>query len=209
MNNISSPVLFDANILIYSCENNIIDEWLMYFENPMIHREVWDELKRPKVKQKIQTFINNGKIIIVDDHYFDAVMADEVSKALFRSCERELKARFNVEHGSDRGEFKTLLFAKFNNVCIVSTQDNPVWELYEHSIHFKDVEFLTIQDIAFLMVSNGGKEIRKVGRAVYKHVTNIRSYPLDNFIDFSYQLNESNVLDFIPSFLQYRKTRKS
>jgi hypothetical protein len=67
------------------------------------------------------------------------------------------------------------LFAKFNNVCIVSTQDNPVWELYEHSIHFKDVEFLTIQDIAFLMVSNGGKEIRKVGRAAYKHVTNIRS----------------------------------
>ncbi|QHE62596.1 hypothetical protein FHE72_17370 [Rossellomorea vietnamensis] len=209
---VSTPVIFDAMMLITSCENNIIDEWVSYFEKALIHKEVFEELKTEAVKNKVQSLVNNGAFEIVDDDY-QVTLKDSASITLYQSCDRELQSRLDVNKGRDHGEYKTLLYAKFKDVSIFSTQEVAVWNLYTQSKNFKDIEFLTFQDLAFLMIRNGGvKEIRKIGKAIYKKVTNLGNYPLQDFLQFADSLNPMIIpppQEFIPSFIKFKINQDS
>lgn len=205
---LSNPVLFDAMMLISSCENNIIDEWVDYFDKALIHKQVFDELKIESVKSKVQGLVDNGKFEIVTDNY---ELSNDASKILFRSCDRELKSRLDVNNGRDHGEYKTLLYAKFSKVTIFSTQEGAVWDLHTQSKNFKDIEFITFQDLSYLMIKNGNvKKIRQVGKAIYKAVTSLKKYPLEDFLIFADSLNPLSPTpstEFNPSFIKYKIVR--
>ena len=51
-----------------------------------------------------------SNIVYVEDKF----PTDDVGKKLFEECDKELKDSFNIEDLKDLGEYKTLLYAKFN-----------------------------------------------------------------------------------------------
>lgn len=194
---LSSPVLFDSVILITSCRNNIINDWIHYFETPLIHTEVYHELIDSNTKNTINALIDSGRIQIVEEPAYEEL--DSSEQAIYDSCRSELKDRFDVRNNKDLGEYKTLIYSKLYNIPIISTQDTTVWSLFINSKNYKDSKFITFQDLSYMMYANGKK---KAGRSIYKFVTDTNSYPRDEFFNYADSIN--NGTEFEPCFLGFK-----
>ena len=159
MKRFKSPVLFDANILMnfkgqlyFLCN---------FFESILIHKKVLEEVLDESVKNEINLIMKKqGNILLVDD----VVLEDEIEKTLYKECDRELRNSFNIRDSRDLGEYKTLLYAKFNSVKLLSSQDTTVWRFLIESTYFNDIECITIQDISYLIYLNGDKVGRKLAQ---------------------------------------------
>ena len=92
----------------------------------------------------------NNTINIVEDIITD----NESAHLLYKICNQELKNTFNIKDAKDLGEYKTLLYAKFNEVKLLSSQDTTVWRFVTDSTYFNDIECITIQDLAYLIYLN-------------------------------------------------------
>ena len=121
---LSSPVLFDSVILIFACKNNIINEWISYFDNPLIHEEVFGELIDDKTKSLIVDLIKQEKIKVVEEPVYEKLYSSET--AIYESCKYELRDRLDIRNNNDLGEYKTLIYSKLYNIPIISTQDTTV-----------------------------------------------------------------------------------
>lgn len=159
---INAPVLFDANILIDF--KGKLQFLFGFFENVIIHETVKSEVIDETLKNELERLSADFKITYVKDQFPD----DQIGKILFEECDKELKEAFDIENKEDLGEYKTLLYAKFNNVKIISSQDTTVWTFITSSEYFKGLECITIQDFAYLIYLNGtSAEDRKIAKSLY------------------------------------------
>lgn len=163
MRKISSPVLFDANILMNF--KGQLKFLIGFFENIIIHEQVFNEVVGQALKDELISVSDVFNIVYVEDKF----PTDDVGKKLFEECDKELKDSFNIEDLKDLGEYKTLLYAKFNNVFILSSQDTTVWRFITESKYFKGLKCITVQDFAYLLSLNAkNKGDRKMARNLYK-----------------------------------------
>ena len=111
------PVLFDANIILNF--KGQLDNLFGYFENILIHDKVYSEVLSASVKKELDEISERMNIKYVAD--FKCI--DDDSKALFKKCDQELRETFDIDNNNDLGEYKTLMYAKFNRVCFLSRID--------------------------------------------------------------------------------------
>lgn len=137
MRKINSPVLFDANILMNF--KGQLKFLFGFFENIIIHEQVFNEVVGQALKDELISVSDVSNIVYVEDKF----PTDDVGKKLFEECDKELKDSFNIEDLKDLGEYKTLLYAKFNNVFILSSQDTTVWRFITESKYFKGLKCIT------------------------------------------------------------------
>lgn len=165
----SGKVLIDANV-IFKFSNNL--ELLFgQFDEVYIHEQVLDsEIFSEKIHREISRLKETlGNITIVVDNYDDF---DSDSKKLFAECDKELKNSFNIEDNDDLGEYKTLLYSKFNNIPLFASQDTTVWVFLKRSTYFRGIECITIQDISYLLYLNAGSSKEKgFYKSIYNQVT--------------------------------------
>ncbi|WIV13244.1 hypothetical protein [Proteiniborus sp. MB09-C3] len=198
MRKISSPVLFDANILINF--KGQLKFLFSFFENVIIHRKVFNEIVGQALKDELISVSNVSNIIYVEDNF----PTDEVGKKLLEECDKELKDSFNIEDLKDLGEYKTLLYAKFNNVFILSSQDTTVWRFVTESKYFKGLKCITVQDFAYLLFLNAeNKSDRKIARNLYKAFAR-EEHPFECFKIFM-ERNDNE----IPVFIEFENNRIS
>lgn len=196
MKKVKSPVLFDANILM----NFKIQLGFLcgFFENIMIHRKVLEEVLEDSLKDEINLIIKEqGNIIVVDDK----VLEDEIEKALFKKCDMELRSIFNISDLKDFGEYKTLLYAKFNGVKLLSSQDTTVWRFLTESTYFNDIECITMQDISYLIYLNGNKKGRRLAKSLYTNFSR-DEHRFNNYK--SYMRRHG---DEIPKYIEFENNR--
>jgi len=148
MNKFSTPVLFDANIIINF--KSQLDKLFCYFENILIHEAVYSEVLDQSVKIELDTISKKMNIEYVTD--FECT--DNESKALFIKCDEELRETFDIENNHDFGEYKSLMYAKFNKVSFISTQDTTIWRLIIDSENFKGMQCITVQHLAYYLYLN-------------------------------------------------------
>lgn len=133
-----------------------------FFENILIHKKVLEEILEDSIKGEIDLIQKEQANIMVVD---DKILYEEVEKIFFEKCDKELKNTFNIGDLKDLGEYKTLLYAKFNNVKLLSSQDTTVWRFITDSTYFNDIECIAMQDIAFLIYLNASnKQDRKLAK---------------------------------------------
>lgn len=102
-----------------------MDKLFVHFENILIHERVYSEVLNQSVKRELDTISEKMDI----EYVTDFKCADDESKALFKKCDKKLRETFDIDNNHDLGEYKTLMYAKFNRVCLISTQDTTVWRL--------------------------------------------------------------------------------
>jgi hypothetical protein len=193
---INDPVLFDANILINF--KGQLKFLFQFFENIIIHRQVYEEVIGQPLKDEMESISDKSKIKIVEDNF----PTDYAGKSLLEECKKELKDSFNIDDLKDLGEYKTLLFAKFNNVCILSSQDTTVWRFITESKYFKGLKCITIQDFAYMLFLNASnKNDKKVSKSLYKQFTR-NEHPFECFKSFMEQNNNE-----IPKFIEFEANR--
>lgn len=157
---IDTPVLFDANILMNF--KGQLKFLFGFFDDVMIHRQVYNEVIGQALKSELDALTN---IKYVDDY----IPTDDVDRILFNECDKELKVSFNLEVKKDLGEYKTLLYAKFNNIMMLSSQDTTVWKFVTDSKYFKGIECITMQDISYLLYLNSkNKRDRSSAKSLYE-----------------------------------------
>lgn len=156
-----TPVLFDANIIIDF--KGQLDKLFSHFENILIHEKVYSEVLNQSIKRELDTISEKMKI----EYVTDFKCTDEESKVLFKKCDEELREIFDIDNNNDLGEYKTLMYAKFNSICLISTQDTTVWRLIIDSENFKGMQCITVQDLAYyLYLSTDNK---KAAKKFYEH----------------------------------------
>lgn len=193
---ISTPVLFDANILINF--KGQLKFLFGFFTEVLIHRQVYDEVVGQALKSEIHALEGMVNLKYVDDKF----PTDRVGNVLLKECDKELKASFNIYKSEDLGEYKTLLFAKFNNVSILSSQDTTVWSFVTRSKHFKGIECITIQDLAYLVyLSACNKSDRKLAKALYCKFTR-EEHP---FVYFKKYMERHD--NEIPKYIEFENNR--
>lgn len=193
---ISAPVLFDANILMNFKGN--LDFLFSFFENAMIHETVKNEVIDQSLNEELNRLSMNVNITFVSDHF----PTDKVGKLLFEECYKELKDSFHIEDRRDLGECKTLLFAKFNNVSLISSQDTTVWTFITDSKYFKGIECLTIQDFSYFVYLNSkSKNDRKMAKSIYNNFTRAE-HPFDHFKIFMERKKNE-----IPQYINFENNR--
>ncbi|HCW05112.1 MAG TPA: hypothetical protein DGK91_11650 [Clostridium sp.] len=105
-----------------------------------------------------ESIINELNIIMEENNTIniveDIITDNESAQLLYKICNQELKNTFNIKDAKDLGEYKTLLYAKFNEVKLLSSQDTTVWRFVTDSTYFNDIECITIQDLAYLIYLN-------------------------------------------------------
>ncbi len=149
MKKIESPVLFDANILINF--KGQLKFLFSFFKNILVHKKVIEEVLEESIINELNIIMEeNNTINIVEDIITD----NESAQLLYKICNQELKNTFNIKDAKDLGEYKTLLYAKFNEVKLLSSQDTTVWRFVTDSTYFNDIECITIQDLAYLIYLN-------------------------------------------------------
>ena len=149
MKKIESPVLFDANILINF--KGQLKFLFSFFKNILVHKKVIEEVLEESIINELNIIMEeNNTINIVEDIITD----NESAQLLYKICTQELKNTFNIKDAKDLGEYKTLLYAKFNEVKLLSSQDTTVWRFVTDSTYFNDIECITIQDLAYLIYLN-------------------------------------------------------
>lgn len=196
MRKISDPVLFDANILMNF--KGQLKFLFSFFENIIIHQKVVDEVIGPALKDELTSVSNISNIMYVEDNF----PTDEIGKKLLKECDKELKDSFNINDQKDLGEYKTLLYAKFNNVYILSSQDTTVWRFITESKYFKGLQCITVQDFAYLLFLNAEKKKdRKTAKNLYKTFTR-EEHPFECFKVFMERNNEH-----LPGFIQFENER--
>lgn len=196
MKRFKSPVLFDANILMnfkgqlyFLCN---------FFESILIHKKVLEEVLDESVKNEINLIMKKqGNILLVDD----VVLEDEIDKTLYKECDRELRSYFNIRNLKDLGEYKTLLYAKFNRIKLLSSQDTTVWRFLTESTYFNDIECITMQDISYLIYLNGDKKGRRLAKSLYNHF----SRDEHTFNDFKSYMKRHG--DEIPKYIEFENNR--
>lgn len=195
MKKIKSPVLFDANILMnFKGQLKFI---FGFFENVLIHKKVLEEVLGESIKEEIES-IKEENIIIVTDK----TLNNEVERILFQKCDKELKDTFNIKDSKDLGEYKTLLYAKFSEIKLLSSQDTTVWRFMRESIFFNDIECIAMQDIAFLIYLNAeNKKDRKMAKSLYNHFGR-GEHPFKYFI-FYMEKHEND----IPKYIEFENNR--
>lgn len=196
MKKIKSPVIFDANILMnFKGQLKFI---FGFFENILIHKKVLEEVLGESIKEEIDSIKEEENIIIVTDK----TLNNELERILFQKCDKELKDTFNIKDSKDLGEYKTLLYAKFNGIKLLSSQDTTVWRFMRESIFFNDIECISMQDIAFLIYLNAiNKNDRKMAKSLYNHFGR-GEHPFQCFI--SYMEKHEND---IPKYIEFENNR--
>lgn len=193
---ISIPVLFDTNILInFKGQLKYI---FQFFDNILIHKKVYEEVLEKSIRDELDSLKNIYKIAFVEDD----IPEDDDGKQLFHECDKELRNSFNIENLKDIGEYKTLLYAKFNKVCILSSQDTTVWRFVTDSKYFKGLQCITIQDIAYLLYLNAnGEKDRKIAKKIYGRFTR-GEHPFAFFVIYMERHK-----DEIPGYIEFENAR--
>ncbi len=196
MTKIDTPVLFDANILINF--KGQLKFLFGFFTEVLIHKQVCEEAVGQALKDEIHSLENTVAISFVDDIF----PTDNVGSILLRECDKELKASFNIDNCRDLGEYKTLLFAKFNNVSIITSQDTTVWSFITNSKYFMGIKCITIQDFAYIMfLSASNKNDRKLAKSLYSRFAR-EEHPFDCFKNYMERNNNE-----IPKYIEYENNR--
>ena len=196
MRRINSPVLFDANILINF--KGQLKFLFSFFENIIIHKKVFNEVVQHALKNELISVSNDFNIIYVEDNF----PTDEVGEKLLEECDKELRESFNINELKDLGEYKTLLYAKFNNVFILSSQDTTVWRFVTESKYFKGLKCITVQDFAYLLFLNAkSKSDKKIAKSLYKIFAR-EEHPFEYFKIFMERNNND-----IPRFIEFENNR--
>lgn len=139
-----------------------------------------------------------GKIVIVDD----MTLNGEIESKLFEKCDQELKNTFNIEDSKDLGEYKTLLYAKFSKVKLLSSQDTTVWRFVTESLYFNDIDCITMQDIAYLIYLNASnRRDRKSAKGLYKSFGR-KEHSFNNFK--KYMKRNGNE---VPQYIEFENNR--
>ena len=196
MMRIDKPVLFDANILINF--KGQLKFLFGFFREVLVHRQVKDEVMGQAIKNEIEHLEETVNIKYVDDRF----PTDEVGSLLFGECDKELKASFNIDKSDDLGEYKTLLFAKFNNVTILSSQDTTVWSFVTKSKNFRGIKCITIQDFAYIVYlsADSGKD-RKLAKTLYSKYAR-EEHPFEYFKKFMNRYNNE-----VPLYIEFENNR--
>lgn len=197
MRKIKSPVLFDANILINF--KGQLKFLFSLFENILVHKQVIEEVLEESIKNEFSLMMKeNSAISIVED----IIIEDDIEQLLYKQCDQELKNTFNIKDSKDLGEYKTLLFAKFNEVKLLSSQDTTVWRFVTASSYFNDIDCITIQDLSYLIYLNASsKRDRKLAKTLYSHFGRNEH----TFEDFKKYMERNN--NEIPKYIQFENNR--
>lgn len=197
MKKIESPVLFDANIFINF--KGQLKFLFSLFENVLVHKQVIDEVLEESIKNELDLLKKeNNSITIVED----MIIEDKIEELLYKECDQELKNVFNIKDSKDLGEYKTLLFAKFNEVKLLSSQDTTVWRFVTSSSYFNDIDCITIQDISYLIYLNANsKRDRKLAKTLYSHFGR-NEHPFEGFSKYMIRNNNE-----IPKYIEFENNR--
>lgn len=193
---INSPVLFDANILIKF--KGQLSFLFGLFEIVLIHETVKNEVVDATLRTELEQISAHFDITYVNDNFPE----DEIGQALFKECDKELKSAFDIENSEDMGEYKTLLYAKFNNICLISSQDTTIWTFLTSSDYFKGLECITIQDLAYLIhFYSTSSDDRRIAKSLYNSCTR-DEHSFDYFKTFMERHNLE-----IPQYIIYENNR--
>lgn len=193
---ISDPVLFDANILMNFKGN--LKVLFSFFDDIIIHKEVRDEVVEEALKNELDSLSGLFNIKYVVDN----IPTDPIGTTLFNQCDEELKNSFNISVLQDLGEYKTLLYAKFNNVAVLSSQDTTVWRFLTKSTYFKGLDCFSVQDIAYLMYLNAScKNDRHLAKKLYERFSR-REHPFSNYKQYM-----EKKLNKLPGYIVYETLR--
>lgn len=197
MKKIKSPVLFDANIFINF--KGQLKFLFSLFENILVHKQVIEEVLDESIKNELDLVMKENKTIkIVEDIDID----NEVEQLLYEKCDQELKSTFNIKDSKDLGEYKTLLYAKFNEVRLLSSQDTTVWRFVTASSYFNDIDCITIQDLAYLIYLNASsKKDRRLAKTLYNHFGR-NEHPFEEFKKYIVRNNNE-----IPKYIEFENNR--
>ncbi len=197
MKKIESPVLFDANIFINF--KGQLKFLFSLFGNILVHKQVIEEVLEESIKNELDLVMKENKsITIVEDIGID----NEVEQFLHEKCDQELKSIFNIKDSKDLGEYKTLLYAKFNEVRLLSSQDTTVWRFVTASSYFNDIDCITIQDLAYLIYLNASrKKDRKLAKTLYNHFGR-NEHPFEEFKRYMIKNNNE-----IPKYIEFENNR--
>lgn len=186
--------MLDANILLNFKGN--LKFLFNLFEHVLIHEKVMEEVLDDTVKNEV--YKNIANVTIVND----IKLEDDDSIKLFNKCDEELKRVFNINTNKDLGEYKTLLYAKFNKIILLSSQDTTVWKFILTSKYFKGLKCITIQDIAYLIYLNS---IDKNQRKHAKYFYNTFGRKEHLFKEFKKYI-DSNDID-VPCYIYFEANR--
>lgn len=193
MSKFQSPVLFDANIIMDF--KGQLEKLFSHFENILIHEKVYSEVLDQSVKNELDMLTEKMGIKYVTDPQY----TDEASISLYKKCDEELRATFDIENNHDMGEYKTLLYAKFNVVCLISTQDTTIWRLLLDSENFKGLQCITVQDLAYYLYLNN--ENKKAAKNFYEKFTREEH----GFKYFKKYMEQNN--NEIPKYIEFEYDR--
>jgi len=194
---IESPVLFDANILINF--KGQLKFLFSLFDNILVHKQVIDEVLEKSIKIELDLLMEENKSITIVE---DISIGDEVEQALYIKCDQELKNTFNIKDSKDLGEYKTLLYAKFGDVRLLSSQDTTVWKFVTVSSYFNDIDCITIQDLSYLIYLNGSnRRDRKLAKLLYNKFGRDEHH----FEDFKRYIERYN--NELPKYIEFENNR--
>lgn len=197
MKKIEYPVLFDANIFINF--KGQLKFLFSLFENILVHKQVIEEVLEESIKNELNLIINENKSITIVD---DTSIEDEIERLLYKKCDQELKNTFNIKDSKDLGEYKTLLYAKFNEVKLLSSQDTTVWKFVTISSYFNDIDCITIQDLSYLIYLNAtSKKDRKLAKNLYNHFGR-NEHPFEEVKRYMIRNNNE-----IPEYIEFENNR--
>lgn len=197
MKRIKSPVLFDANIFMNF--KGQLEFLFSLFDNVLIHKQVMEEVLEETIKNEIDLIIKDNEAVKIVE---DSIIKGDVEKRLFEECDKELKDTFNIKDSKDLGEYKTLLYAKFNGIKLLSSQDTTVWRFVTESTYFNDVDCITIQDLAYLIYLNADKKKdRRLGKSLYNYFGR-KEHSFDSFKRYMERNNNE-----IPKYIEFENVR--
>ncbi|MGB4438097.1 MAG: hypothetical protein WBJ13_02495 [Sedimentibacter sp.] len=198
MTKISNPVLFDANILINF--KGQLKFLFSFFDIIYIHKKVYEEVIGQVIKDELNAAASISNIIYVEDNF----PSDEISNKLFQQCDKELRDSFNIADLKDLGEYKTLLYAKFNNIFVLSSQDTTVWRFITESKYFKGLNCITVQDFSYLLFLNAkNKSDKRNAKKLYSNFAR-EEHPFECFRIYMERNNND-----IPKYIEFENNRIS
>ena len=199
MKKIESPVLFDANIFINF--KGQLKFLFNLFENVLVHKQVIEEVLDESIKNELDLLIKENKAITIVN---DMVIEGVTELSLYKECDQELKNTFNIEDSKDLGEYKSLLYAKFNEVKLLSSQDTTVWRFVTASSYFNDIDCITIQDLSYIIYLNAtSKRDRKLAKTLYSRFGR-NEHLFDEFKRYLIRNNNE-----IPKYIEFENNRIS